>query len=80
MDPRKRNEVPQSETKEQKNKNRKFNNFDLYPTILASLGFEIEGNKLGFGTNFYSGEKTLSEKLGSSYVDKELLKRNSFYD
>ena len=61
-------------------KNRKFNNFDLYPTILASLGFEIEGNKLGFGTNLYSGEKTLSEKLGSSYVDKELLKRNSFYD
>ena len=69
-----------SKQKEQNNKNRHFNNFDLYPTILASLGFEIEGNKIGFGTNLYSGEKTLSEKLGSSYVDKELLKRNSFYD
>lgn len=69
-----------SKQKEQNNKNRHFNNFDLYPTILASLGFEIEGNKLGFGTNLYSGEKTLSEKLGSSYVDKELLKRNQFYD
>lgn len=69
-----------SKQKEQNNKNRHFNNFDLYPTILASLGFEIEGNKLGFGTNLYSGEKTLTEKLGSSYVDKELLKRNQFYD
>lgn len=43
---------------------RKFTALDMFPTTLASLGVEIEGNQLGLGTNLYSGEKTLAEQIG----------------
>lgn len=39
-------------------------NFDMYPTILASIGVKIEGEKLGLGTNMFSGEETLFEENG----------------
>lgn len=34
---------------------REFAPFDFYPTILASLGVQIEGDRLGLGTNLFSG-------------------------
>ena len=37
---------------------------DLFPTTLSSMGVEIEGNKLGLGTDLFSNEETLMEKLG----------------
>ena len=43
---------------------RQFSNFDLFPTILASLGVEIEGNRLALGTNLFSSEETLLERYG----------------
>ena len=61
-------------------KNRKFTTLDMFPTTLASLGVEIEGNKLGLGTNLYSEEKTLVEENGYKYTFKELNKRSSFYN
>ena len=61
-------------------KNRDFTNFDLFPTTLASLGVEIEGNKLGLGVNLYSGEKTIIEKYSYEKVTKELSKKSNFYD
>ena len=61
-------------------KNRKFSQYDMYPTILASMGATIEGNKLGFGVNLFSDEKTLIEELGKNYFDKELLKSSTYYD
>ena len=36
----------------------------MFPTILASIGVKIEGEKLGLGTNMFSGEKTLFEENG----------------
>ena len=27
---------------------------DLFPSILAAMGYEIEGNRLGLGTNLFS--------------------------
>ncbi|MDO4490421.1 MAG: GBS Bsp-like repeat-containing protein [Lachnospiraceae bacterium] len=36
--------------------------FDNFPTTLAALGVEIEGNRLGLGTNLYSAEPTLLER------------------
>ena len=33
------------------NQNRSFTSMDIYPTVLASLGFEIEGNRLEIVTN-----------------------------
>ena len=54
--------------------------FDMYPTILSSIGYEIEGNKLGFGVNLFSDEKTLIEIMGRDKFDKELLKSSDYYD
>ncbi len=61
-------------------KNRQFSQYDMYPTILASIGATIEGNKLGFGVNLFSDEKTLIEELGKEKFDKELLKSSDYYD
>lgn len=61
-------------------KNRQFTSFDLYPTTLAALGVQIEGDQLGLGVNLYSDKKTLAEKLGYEYFDNEMSKRSSYYD
>ena len=61
-------------------KNRKFSQYDMYPTILASIGANIPGNRLGFGVNLFSGEETLIEKLGKDTFDQELLKTSDYYD
>ena len=61
-------------------KNRQFTSFDLYPTTLAALGAQIEGDQLGLGVNLYSDKKTLAEKLGYEYFDGEMSKRSSYYD
>ncbi len=74
------NAIINSSKKPTNNKNREFSMFDMYPTILSSIGFEIEGNKIGFGVNLYSGEKTLTELLGRSNFDKELKKSSDYYN
>ena len=61
-------------------KNRKFNTLDMYPTTLASLGVEIEGDRLGLGTNLFSDKKTLIERTSLNYVDSELSKTSDFYN
>ncbi len=60
--------------------NRKWAPFDMFPTTLASLGVEIEGNRLGIGTNMFSGEKTLLERDGLETVEAELSNRSNFYN
>lgn len=62
------------------NKNRTFTSMDLYPTMLASIGVEIEGERLGLGTNLYSGEPTVSEKLGLETFKEEIKKNSTFYN
>lgn len=61
------------------NKERLFNTFDMMPTVLASLGANIDGNKLGLGTNLFSCESTLSELYGISYINDELNKNSNYY-
>jgi phosphoglycerol transferase len=61
-------------------KNREFSQYDMYPTILSSIGANIPGNKLGFGVDLFSGEKTLIEEIGKEEFDKELLKSSEYYD
>ncbi len=57
---------------------RKFTTLDLFPTVLASLGVEIEGNRLGLGTNLFSERETLWESLGSDYLN-ELSKYSDYF-
>lgn len=61
-------------------KNRQFSTIDLYPTILASMGAMIEGERLGLGTNLFSNKKTLIEELGFDKVNEEIQKKSFFYD
>lgn len=59
---------------------RAYTTLDLFPTTLAAIGAEIEGNRLGLGTNLFSKEKTLLEKLGKETLSRELTKKSEFYD
>ena len=61
-------------------KTRRYGAFDMFPTTLAAMGFEIEGNRLGLGVNLYSDEKTLVERYGLKKLNKELLKHSKYYD
>lgn len=60
--------------------NRLASSFDMFPTTLYSLGVEIEGNRLGLGTNLYSSEETILEKYGISKVNEEIKKKSKYYD
>ena len=61
-------------------KDRDFNTFDMFPTTLAAMGCKISGDRLGLGTNLFSGKKTLAETYGYEKVDEELAKRSPFYE
>lgn len=62
-------------------KKRNFNTMDLCPTILASIGISIEGDRLGIGTNLFSETPTLQEELGieGAELDNELNRFSEFY-
>ncbi len=59
--------------------NRIFTSLDLFPTILASMGYKIEGNRLGLGVNLFSGEQTLAEKMTFDALNKETEKRSEYF-
>ncbi|MCM1124041.1 MAG: LTA synthase family protein [Eubacterium sp.] len=61
-------------------KNRRFTTLDFCPSILAAMGAEIEGNRIGLGTNLFSDEPTLAEKYGYDEMFQELRKKSPFYD
>ena len=61
-------------------KNREFSTMDLYPTILASMGAKIEGDKLGLGTNLFSNKPTLMEEIGFEKLNDEVQKSSKFYN
>ena len=59
---------------------RKFSTMDMFPTTLAALGVEIEGDRLALGTNLFSQEDTLSEQYGYEELDNQILQKSTFYD
>ncbi len=61
-------------------KNRQFSTYDFYPTTLAALGFEIQGDRLGLGTNLFSNMPTLVEELGLNSFNKGLKPKSEYYD
>ena len=50
------------------------------PTILSAMGYSIEGDRLGLGTNLFSGEKTLLEKYGFKELDNYLTAPSRIFD
>jgi len=57
---------------------REYSTMDLFPTTLAAMGCQIEGNRLGLGTNLYSHQKTLTEIYGLSEESKLLAAKSDF--
>ena len=60
--------------------NRHFAAVDLFPTTLAAIGCTIEGDRLGLGTNLFSGVKTLTELHGFDRFNNELAKASTYYE
>lgn len=60
--------------------NRQVTALDMFPTTLASLGVQIEGERLGLGTNLFSTRETLAEQLSFDTLYTELTKRSEFYN
>lgn len=59
--------------------NRSYAPMDLFPTILAALGYEIDGERLGMGTNLFSARDTLCEELGYDAYNSELAKYSQYF-
>lgn len=58
--------------------NRQYSNWDMFPTILAGMGVEIKGDRLGIGTNLFSERQTVFEEYGIDFVNNELEKKSNF--
>lgn len=59
--------------------NREFTAMDLFPTVLAAMGFQIEGDRLGLGTNLFSDKPTLCEELGYDALNAEIRKYSPYF-
>lgn len=58
---------------------RQYAPFDYFPTIMASLGVKITGDRLGLGTNLASNTPTLIERDGLKHVDYQLSLYSEYY-
>ena len=61
-------------------RNRQWTNWDYFPTILAAMGCEIEGERLGVGTNLFSEKDTIFEEKGKDFINKEFEKKSKLYN
>lgn len=59
---------------------RDFSTMDMFPTTLAAMGVDIEGDRLALGTNLFSGTPTLSERFGYATQNAELNKHSKVLD
>lgn len=74
------NAIVNSPVEPVREKNRKFVTMDMFPTTLGALGVQIEGDRLGLGTNLFSDRETLSEEFGYEAMFDELNRRSVFYE
>ena len=59
--------------------NRDATSMDMFPTILSSMGYSIDGDRLGLGTNLFSKRKTLAEKFGYDDFNAALAQNSDYY-
>jgi phosphoglycerol transferase len=68
---------------EDHSKNREFTHFDIFPTLIDSIGIDYDAPGLGLGRSMARGEPTLVESLGSSLfgegISRKSRKYNSFF-
>jgi phosphoglycerol transferase len=43
------------------------------------MGYEIEGDRLGLGTNLFSDKLTLAEEMGFDLLNTEVSKSSDYY-
>ena len=61
-------------------KNRQFSPLDMFPTTVAALGADIKGDRLGLGTDLFSGTPTLCEELGTEEFTDQLQQRSYYFN
>jgi phosphoglycerol transferase len=61
-------------------KERSYTTFDFFPTTLAALGIEIEGERLGLGTNLFSSKQTLTERFGIEVEKSEITRKSELLE
>ena len=52
---------------------------DLFPTMLSAMGYSIEGDRLGLGTDLFSVTPTLAEEMGCEALDEEVQKYSQYF-
>jgi phosphoglycerol transferase len=57
---------------------RSYTTQDSFPTTLAALGCQIEGDRLGLGTNLFSNTDTLNEVYGTDMVSQEMRNKSDW--
>ncbi|MDR5698328.1 LTA synthase family protein [Agromyces aerolatus] len=60
-------------------KRRTFTTMDLFPSTLRALGAQFDGDRLGLGTDLFSGTPTLAEQLTVEEFSAELSRRSPYY-
>ncbi len=69
-----------SNRKNENNRYREYTTFDLFPTIIASIGGTIEGDRLGLGVNLYSNTPTIIEQIGFRHFYEEIYQKSLFME
>ena len=60
-------------------KNRVFSSFDMFPSVLSAMGFEIKGDRLGLGTNIFSETPTICEIYGLEAIEEAVSLPSDYY-
>ena len=59
---------------------RAYSSLDMFPTILESMGFELENHAIALGKSLYAELPTLLERYGRKTLDSLLRERSIQYD
>ena len=59
---------------------RSYSSLDMFPTLLESVGFELEGHSIGLGRSLYADKPTLLEIYDKPVLDNLLRERSIQYD
>ena len=52
---------------------------DMFPSVISALGYSIPGNRLGLGTDMFSGRSTLVEEMGLDRFNYETDAYSSYF-